>query len=393
MLRRFASFSKLRTGSQYDRRIEKLMRLARQRERTWRCMVNSLTPVRVVIMNVVDLERFELGTLLGAGSDYQVHAAIDRDTGDQVVIKRPNPDYITRKLHHGIDRLSEQLIDVHGDVGNTVPLVAHLVGYTEVKQHDAYFSDSLKESYRVLVQERAKGLPLACDIRDKFKGVPVGLGQNLFALHPLIPHADNDPFSIHHQLLTVEEAFHRAGHLLLDMRPQNIYFDPVDSKITVIDIGTMPTEGGVTQGRASMGDQPKDLHDFYLEIFKYYATPDGPPSDVTGYKEPVGMRAVPNFDQQIVITIQSFSSLRDTRLKEASSTILQRIQKRDYSSLEEFRVEFGQYLGLLEERNSTLSDLDGLVDVWRQAMEMLSENYWRKFLFDPDPDLSCYRKA
>ena len=344
-------------------------------------------------MNIVDLERFELGALLGAGSDYQVHAAIDRETGNQIVIKRPNPDYITRQLHGGVERLSERLIDIHGAVGNTVPLVAHLVGYTEVTQHHAYFGDSLKESYRVLVQQRARGLPLTCDIRDKFKGVPVGLAQNLFALHPLVPHADNHFFSIHHQLLAVEEAFHRAGHLLLDMRPQNIYFDPVDAKITVIDLGTMPTEGGVTQGRASMGGQANDFHDFYLEIFKFYISPDAPPSNVTGYKEPVGMRALPNFDQQIAITIQSFSSMEDAGLKEASVTILQRIQKRDYSSLEGFRGDLSQYLELLEERNGNLSRVDGLVDVWRQAMEMLSEDYWRRFLFDPDSDLVCYRNT
>ena len=342
-------------------------------------------------MGVVQLDRFQLEELLGAGSDYEVHGATDTHTGNQVVLKRPNPHYITRRQHHGIDQLSEQLMKVHDTLGGSVPYVAQLVGYTEVAQHDSYFGDSSKESYRVLVEERARGIPLASDIRDKFKGVPIGLGQNLFALYPLVPHSDKGYFAVHQQLMDVEEAFHRAGHLLLDMRPQNIYFDPGEGRITVIDIGTIPTQGPPAQGRASMGNQPKDIHDFFAEVFRFYATPNSPPSDVEGYKEPAGMRAIPNFDQQLDIMTQSFLMVQDARLKEAAATALQKIQKRAYASFEEFRGDFNQYLALLEERNKDRTDLDGLVCAWGQAMEMLSDEYWRKFLFDPDSDLAHYK--
>ena len=89
-----------------------------------------------------------------------------------MVVKRPNPDYIARKLHHGVDQVSEQLIEVHNAIGDSLACVAHLVGYTDVARHDDYFGDSLNESYRVLVADRARGLPLVSDIRDKFKGGP-----------------------------------------------------------------------------------------------------------------------------------------------------------------------------------------------------------------------------
>ena len=344
-------------------------------------------------MEVVQLERFKLEGVLGLGSDYEVHAATDTQTGKPVVIRRPNPHYVTRKLHHGVDQLSEQLIQLHTDIGDTLPNLAHLLGYTEVAQHDGYFGDSLTESYRVLVEERAKGLPLASAIMDKFKGIPIGLGDNLFALHPLVPHSDKGYFPVYQQLMDVQEAFHQAGHVLLDMRPQNIYFDPHEGKITVIDVGAVPTSGPAAQGKASMGSQPKDIHDSFAEIFKFYATPDPPPTDVSGYREPAGMRSIPQFDQQLQIMVQSFSALKDAGLREASVTTLEKIQKRAYVSFEEFHKDFNQYLTALEERNKALPDLQGLVDVWGQAMEMLSDSYWMQFLFEPERDLANYRRV
>ena len=341
--------------------------------------------------DVVVLERFQLEGVLGSGSDYEVHAATDSQTGKRVVIKRPNPDYITRKMHHGVDQLSEQLVEVHRTIGDSVPYVCPMVGYTEVARHDDYFGDSLNESYRVLIEERAKGLPLVSDIRDKFKGIPIGLSQNLFALHPLVPHPEVGHFAIHQQLMDVEEAFNKAGHLVLDMRPQNIYFDPKQARIAVIDIGTIPTQGPAAQGKASMGNQPKDVHDFFLEVFRFYASPVRPPHDVGGYREPAGMRNIPHFNQQIEIMIQSFSGIEDAGLKEAAVTTLEKLQKRSYASFDNFRDDFNQYLTALEERNQNLSDRHLPISAWGQAMEMLSDEYWMNFLFDAEADLAPYR--
>ena len=346
-----------------------------------------------IIVDKIELDRFKLEGFLGSGSDYEVHAATDSDTAKQVVIKRPNPDYITRGMHHGIDQLSEQLVQIHETVGASSPYVAHLVGYTELAQHNGYFGDSLKEEYRVLVEERAKGLPLISDIRDKFLGIPIGLPQNLFALYPLVPVSEERAFTIHEQIMDVEEAFHHVGHLLLDMRPQNVYFDPKKRRIKVIDIGTIPTQGPAAQGKVSGGNQPRDIHDFYAEIFKFYATPNGPPSNVAGYGEPVGMRSIPHFDQQLDSLIRSFSVIENPLLKEAALGVLERIQSRGYASLGEFRKEFGQYLAVVADRNRNLPDLPGLTNVWVQAMENLSDKYWRKFLFDPDSDLVAFRVA
>ena len=67
-------------------------------------------PAKAAVMERITLDRFRLEGLLGSGSDYEVHAATDVETGQQVVVKRPRPDYIARGLHTGIDLLSEVLI-------------------------------------------------------------------------------------------------------------------------------------------------------------------------------------------------------------------------------------------------------------------------------------------
>ena len=341
-------------------------------------------------MEQVQLDRFQLQGFLGAGSDYEAHAATDLETGAPVVVKRPNPDYITRKFHVGVDQVSQRLVEVHASIGDSMPGVSHLVGYAEGANHDRYFGDSLKEQYWVLVYERARGIPLAADIRDKFKGVPTGLGQNLFTLHPLVPHSELGSFPIHKQLLEVETTILRAGHLLLDTRPQNVYYDPSSGDISVIDIGAMPAQGNASQGQISIGQGPKDFHDFCAELFRFYATPESPPTDLAGYREPGGMRNVPRFEPQVTGMISAFSSVDDTAVRDAAVGTLERVLKRSYSSLEEFGVDLDAFLAAVKARNEGLDDLSARSQVWSEALAMLSQDYWRRFLFDPGKDLDSY---
>ena len=338
-------------------------------------------------MELVSLDRFVLGEFLGSGSDYEAYAATDLQTGVPAVLKRPNPDYIERGMHAGVDRLSEQLVEVHQGLDGSVPHLAKLIGYTENATHGTYFGDSPAGSYRVLVQERARGIPLVCDIRDKFKGVPIGLPQNLFALHPLLALRLNGEFALHQQLVDVEEAFQKSGHLVLDLRPQNVYFDPGEGSITLIDIGTMPSQGVASQGTASLGGQAKDVHDFYAEVFTFYASPEAPPTDVKRYGEAYGIRSVPDFDQRLNDLVQRFQQADSSRVKDAAVSILNKIKARVYASFAEFRQDFDGYLSAVAERNVSLPDIESKVDVWKQASLMLSGPYWRRFLFDPDTQL------
>ena len=341
-------------------------------------------------MEVVNLERFRLEGYLGSGAGYEAHAATDGLTGKQVVIKRPNPDFVSRRLHHGVERLSERLIEIHGTVGDSVANIAHMVGYTQIQQHDGFFGDSLNEEYRVLVEERARGIPLVGAFRDKFMGIPIGLGQNLFVLHPLVPNPDAGYFTVHQQLLDTGEAFYNAGLLLLDVMPQNIFFDPGTGRTTLIDLGAIIAVAESEQDGARMGSQARDIHDFYLEIFNFYATPDSPPTNVAGYGVPAGLMRIPDFEQQIDSLIQSYSEVEYNALGEGAVAILRLIQNRAYASFQDFRNDFSKLLTLLKDRDQHNPNFQELVFVWGRAMEMLSDDYWKKFLFDYELDLAQY---
>ena len=339
-------------------------------------------------MDTIQLERFALGKLLGFGADYEVHAAQDQETGRPVVVRRPKPTEISRGWHHGVDDLSQRIIEMHESVGNSMPYITHLIGYTGSAQNGAYFGDSHAEEYLILVEERAKGIPLVADIRDKFLGAPIGLGQNLFALYPLVAHPQKGDFVIHHQLLEVEEALHKAGYLLLDMRPQNVYFDPLEGRITIIDFGAL-----LLNGEKGKRGEPRDIQDFFVELFKFYISPHDPHSSAAGYRDFFGMRPTITFEEEVKALIRAFSGIANADVKEAAITLLEKIQQRSYNSFEVFAADFDRYLTALEESRRNLPDLGPLVDAWGDALALLREDYWRKYLFDADVDLDHYQAA
>jgi hypothetical protein len=334
----------------------------------------------------IELERFRLKHSLGIGANYEVYAAIDSETGRDVVLKRPWAQSLRGGQYRSIDELSARVIELHRLVGDAVPHLSPLIGYTDRRRHDAYFGDSLPQEYHVLVEERAQGVPLVADIKDRFRGIPIGLGQNLFALYPLVPHRVAGPTGILQQLLDVEEAFTHRGYLVLDLRPQNVFFDPKAGAITVIDVGTFVDENAVGGTR-----QTPDLHECFAELCKFYLAPNSPPVQANGYREPFGMGPALGFSRELERMIQGCLRQTTGALQNAVVGILQKIKSREYGTVEAFRRDLQPYFTLVHERNSDLQELPDLVEAWRQGMELLQETYWRKFLFDPDADLVHYR--
>ena len=220
-----------------------------------------------------ELQRFQLHEKLGEGADSEVFGATDTETGLPVVIKRPHPMLIMRAQHGAVEQRMAKAIDLRERLGDKLPHVAKMLAYGRLAAHGDFFGDNMAEAYSVVVEERARGVPLVGSAIDGIKRHPIGAPQNLFAVHPVIVHRERGRFSIVREVLEVAEAIHGAGSLILDMRPQNIYFDPAKAAITVIDIG------GVTEERSASGRQPPlDLHDFYLELFKWYMPLSHPPA-------------------------------------------------------------------------------------------------------------------
>ncbi|MYC31291.1 MAG: hypothetical protein F4X65_14575 [Chloroflexi bacterium] len=341
-------------------------------------------------MEKVDLYRYELTGLLGSGADYEVRSAIDRETGDAVVIKRPVPQMISRKMHGPVDERTERTIHLHGELANGIPGVCPMVGHAELANHDGFFGDSLEQEYRVTISQRAAGIPLVGDPMARILRVPIGAGQNLFCLHPLCFSADDDQFPVQRQILDAQERFHAAGYVLLDLGPQNIFFSPGQRTISIIDPGALLTaESDRTPG--SRG--PQDIHDFYLEMLKFYCVPEAPPSDVAGYRDPVNLRPVVNFQQEIDELSHRVTSSPDSsvEMKDAWSGMAARVRNREYQGYSEFKADYLDYLEALRQRNGNRPDLDRASEIWKQATELLYEDHWKKYDFDAISELAGFK--
>ena len=333
-----------------------------------------------------DLQRFQLQGKLGEGADSEAFAAIDTVTGLPVVVKRPHPTLIVRGQHNTVEHRIASTVDLRERLGDSLPHVARLIAYTQTSESEDYFCDAIGEKYSVVVEERATGVPLVGSATDGIKRRPIGAPQNLFAIHPVIPHQKRGRFSVVRDLLDVAEVCDGHGALLLDMRPQNIYFDPQNAQITVIDIC------GVTKARPAYGRKPPlGLHDFYLEIFKWYMPHADPPSEPGGYRQPVGMETIPMFTQNLDGMIRRARERSDEQCGAAELDILRKIRAREYPSINAFRRDFEAYLRLLERRYEHLSDSGVIRQAWQGALEELKNDYWRKFLFNPE-SLSAYNQ-
>lgn len=343
-------------------------------------------------MEIVQLDRFELTGLLGSGADYEVRSAVQRDTGVEVVVKRPVPQMISRRMHGSVEERTERTIQAYDDIANSISQVCPMLGHTERANHDAFFGDNLGEDYRVTVSRRAQGIPLVGDVRARILRVPIGLGQNLFCLHPLCFAESNDPFPIQRQLLEAEERFFQAGYLLLDLGPQNVFFQPSVARISIIDPGALLTGD---MDRTPVGRAPQDIHDFYLEVLKFYTTFQPPPSDVTGYRDPFNMRPVVNFEQELLEMTRGLSAepTISEEGRHAGAELMEMVRGRACESFAEFREGLMSYLEAIRQRNLALPNAVEARQAWGDALQLLKEDHWSEYDFDSDEELKDLEPA
>ena len=336
-------------------------------------------------MEKVDLDRYEITGRLGVGADYEVRAAVDRESGKQVAIKRPVPQAISRDQHQAIEARTEKLLQAYEEIGHSTNLISPILGYTERRNHDAFFGDELGKEYQVLVEERASGIPLLGDMMSKFKGVPIGAGQNLFTLFPLVQPDAVPPHPVHNQLLDLEEVYLSAGYVILDLRPQNIFYQPGSGKMVVIDTGALAR----LDDEAPRGRPPFDVNDACLEIMKFYTTPVGPPIDASGYRDARGIRPIINIGEELDEMARDLAESAPA-VVETGSVVLNKIRERAYTGYGPFRADLTAYLDRIAERNAAQANAAEAVKTWQEAAEWLKADYWRGFLFDPDSELAGY---
>lgn len=336
-------------------------------------------------MEKVDLDRYELTGRLGVGADYEVRAATDRESGNQVAIKRPVPQAISRNQHEAIESRTEKILQAYQEVGCSTDLISPIVGYTDRGLHDDFFGDELGKEYQVLVEERATGIPLLSDMMSKFKGVPIAAGQNLFTLFPLVQASGVAAHPVHNQLLDLEEVYLSAGYVVLDLRPQNIFYQPGSGRIVLIDTGALVR----LDGDPPRGRPPFDINDACLEILKFYTTPTEPPAETTGYRDPKGIRPIVNIGEELDDMARDMSATTPSII-EIGTVMLDKIRDRNYTEYSQFRSDLNTYLDRIDQRNRAADTAAAATQIWQEAAQWLKEDYWRGFLFDPDVEMAGY---
>ncbi len=331
-------------------------------------------------MQLVTLDRYEIIALLGTGADYEARAAVDRESGQQVVLKRPVPQAISRQMHGPIEGRTDRTLQTYEELAGRVPRLSPLLGYTERASHAAFYGDGVSQEYRVMVFARAPGIPLVGDVRAGIIGVPIGLGQNLFALFPLVQPQGEDGWPVQRQLLDLEEQFYRSGRILLDLGPQNVFCQPANGAITVIDSGDQLVVG---EEPASRSRRRRDIHDFYLEMLKFYTTPQDPPDQASGYRDPYGLRPVITLEEELGEMSRRLGGKADPAAK-AMLDLIARVGNRDYGDFSEFRRDLMAYLEEVTIRHQALPDLSQARQAWLEALELLRADPWKKYDFDAE---------
>ncbi len=337
-------------------------------------------------MEIVTLDRFELVGALGSGADYDVRSAVDRETDRQVVLKRPSPQAVRRQMHGPIEDRTTLTLEAYERAGQNCDVVPAVIGITDAEIHDSYFGEDLGQPYRVRVEERAHGIPLVGDPRSRILRVPIGLGQNLFGLHPLIYPAAVGEWPVQTQLLAAQESFEAAGYALLDLGPHNVFYSPGSGRVSLIDASALVGHG---VDRAQRNRGPQDVHDFYLEILKFYVAPELPPDDASGYHDPYNQRPVISLEQECDDLDRAFTAANDD-LREAMTSCVRKVRNREYGKVAEFGQDLQECLGLITIRNDGMADREAAVDAWRAALNRLSEAHWARYLFDADAELARF---
>ena len=344
-------------------------------------------------MQLVTLDRYEIIGLLGTGADYEVRAAVDRESGQQVVLKRPVPQVIIRQMHGPIESRTDRTLQTYEELAGRVPRLSPLLGYTERASHAAFYGDEVAPEYRVMVFARAPGIPLVGDVRARILRVPIGLGQNLFALFPLVQpqklSPGEDGWPVQRQLLDLEEQFYLCGRVLLDLGPQNVFYQPATGAITVIDSGDQVAVG---EEPASRSRRWRDIHDFYLEMLKFYTTPQDPPDQVSGYRDAYGLRPVITLEEELEEMSRRLSGKTEPAAK-AMLDLIARVGQRDYRDFADFRRDLIAYLEEVRIRYQALPELPQARQAWFEALELLRADPWKKYDFDAEVEFRGFSAA
>ncbi len=321
-------------------------------------------------------DRFRLGEIVGEGADLQAFLAKDLHSGGTVVVKRPHPSLVSRDLHDDVERRMRAQARLRWDMGDVgaLPRLVTVVGPDRFAQ---LFGDDPGCPYTVLVEERARGVPLIGSVADQVRGHPVALPMNLFALHPPPRARGRSPAM---EVLDVIERCAERGYVARDLGARNVFYAPDSAKTTVIDLGNLVEPRMATRRREGV-----DVNDALLEFFASYTTPHPTPTAASRY---TAIRETPlsgRIERRARALSDEFGAHADGRQREAAAAILDRIGRRGYVDISDFRADFLAYANAA---NEVARWDDAVRQARREALEWLRAPYWGKFALDREGDLA-----
>jgi hypothetical protein len=171
----------------------------------------------------------------------------------------------------------------------------------------------------------------------------------------------------------------------MDMRPQNVFYAPKTGEVSIIDIGDFCAPREATQRHP-----PLDIHDMLLDLVRWHLPANDPPLEIdswTRYAEPLRS---PQFEGAVDDTRRLFSNEDLTDDRALAMRILDRIKARGYSGVSEFKTDAQEFFELRRQRITSSPALPAQMELWKQGVAMMRDDYWSKFLFSGGLDLSTY---
>lgn len=327
----------------------------------------------------------ELSEILGEGADFQVFGAENVRTGTNLVIKRPHPVLVSRNEHQAVENRIRYSVKLRDLLGGCIPHVAELIGVSESGDNVKLFGDDLGNDYIFTVELRAEGIPLIGATVDALKRQPVGLPMNLFCLYPLRAHSIRGSTSIFMDVLETVESFYNAGVLLLDVRPQNVFYAPKTGNISIIDLGDLRKLGSITRKAPSL-----DINDMVLDLFSWYIPINDPPIIWDSWTQALGPQKSSIFEQAVDDIIGLFSADPLTEDKYVAIKILHRIKMRRYTTIHEFTLDVSELFRCRTNRLRADPKLSSQIQLWDKGLSTMYDLHWRKFLFHAESDLLNY---
>jgi hypothetical protein len=123
-------------------------------------------------------------------------------------------------------------------------------------------------------------------------------------------------------------------------------------------------------------------------MLKFYTTPQLPPTQASGYREPYGIRPVVNFERELDQMAQQFQTVEHSGWREAGLTLIDQVRRRAYAAFHDFRQDLMAYLEAVYSAHQTLPNLAEAQQAWGEALNWLRADYWQRYLFHPDTELA-----